>query len=163
MPDFANNPGLFYVVATLLPLASFVVLLIGGGLKNFGRAHRDTGWGESLYWLFGGDRPGKGAAYLATAAIGAACVLCVVGLFRFINEHPVMPAPSHAEQHAGQAPGEHAPAEHGSVPDHRSTAELAIRAHERGRVEHAKNAFHAGFRDGRRDDVIADRQRIGIC
>src|SRR5947209_19861156 len=109
MPDFANNPGLFYVVATLLPLASFVVLLIGGGLKNFGRAHRDTGWGESLYWLFGGDRPGKGAAYLATAAIGAACVLCVVGLFRFLGSHPVVPAPSHAEQHhAGHPPTEHA-------------------------------------------------------
>src|SRR5438067_6913436 len=92
MPQpFDHNPGLLYVVATLLPLASFVVLLVAGGLKNFGRTRRDTGWGESLYWLFGGDRPGKGGAYLATAAIGAACVLCVVGLFQFLGSHPVVP------------------------------------------------------------------------
>ena len=37
---------------------SILALLVVGGLKNMGRAHRDTGWGESLYWLFGGDRPG---------------------------------------------------------------------------------------------------------
>src|SRR5438874_11885463 len=87
---FATEPGLLYVVATLLPLASFVLLLLAGGLKNFGRAYRDTGWGESLYWLFGGDRPGKGGAYLATAAIGLACVMCVVGLFKFLGEHHVV-------------------------------------------------------------------------
>src|SRR5258708_1891883 len=106
---FADNPGLLYVVATLLPLASFVLLLLAGGLKNLGRAHRDTGWGESLYWLFGGDRPGKGGAYLATGAIGGACVLSIVGLFLFLGKYHVVPAPSHAEQHhAGHAPTEHA-------------------------------------------------------
>src|SRR5437764_12700117 len=103
--QFATEPGLLYVVATLLPLASFVVLLLAGGLKNLGRAHRATGWGESLYWLFGGDNPGKGGAYIATAAIGCSCVLSIVGLVRFLNEHHVVPAPAHADQHA----------EHGAV------------------------------------------------
>jgi NADH-quinone oxidoreductase subunit L len=99
MPDFANNPGLLYVVATLLPLASFVLLLLAGGLRNFGRANRDTGWGAGLYAALGGDRPGKGAAYVATAAIGGACVLCVTGLFMFLGTHKVVEAPSHGEQH----------------------------------------------------------------
>src|SRR5882762_9716429 len=96
---FADNPGLLYVVATLLPLASFVLLLLVGGLKNLGRAHRDTGWGESLYWLFGGDTPGKGGAYLATAAIGFSCVLSVVGLFHFLNDFGVKPAHGLNDQH----------------------------------------------------------------
>ena len=34
---FADEPGLIYVVATLVPLASFVFLLLAGGLKNLGR------------------------------------------------------------------------------------------------------------------------------
>jgi NADH-quinone oxidoreductase subunit L len=104
---FATEPGLLYVVATLLPLASFVVLLLAGGLKNLGRAHRSTGWGESLYWLFGGDNPGKGGAYLATAAIGLSCVLSIVGLVRFLGEHHVVPAPEHAEHHAAHADAHH--------------------------------------------------------
>jgi NADH-quinone oxidoreductase subunit L len=104
---FADNPGLLYVVATLLPLASFVLLLLAGGLKNLGRTHRDTGWGESLYWLFGGDRPGKGGAYLATAAIGGACLLSVTGLFLFIGKYDVVPAPSHGEHNHATA-AEHA-------------------------------------------------------
>ncbi len=106
---FADDPGLIYVVATLLPLASFVLLLLAGGLKNLGRAHRETGWGESLYRIFGGDRPGKGGAYVATGAIAAACVLSVAGLFAFIGKYHVVPAPSHAEEHhAGHPATEHA-------------------------------------------------------
>src|SRR2546423_178801 len=55
---FADEPGLLYVVATLLPLASFAALLVAGGLKNLGRTYKHTGWGQSLYWLLGGDQPG---------------------------------------------------------------------------------------------------------
>ncbi len=106
LPNFADEPGLLYVVATLLPLASFVLLLLAGGLKNFGRAHRDTGWGAALYRTFGGDRPGKGGAYVATAAIGLSCVLCVFGLFKFLGEHHVVPAPSHAARHGTDGHGE---------------------------------------------------------
>jgi NADH-quinone oxidoreductase subunit L len=107
MPDFANNPGLLYVAATLLPLASFVLLLLVGGLKNFGRAHRDTAWGAALFKTFGGDRPGKGGAYVATAAIGGACVLSLIGLFRYVGENHVVPAPSHPAHHAAHADPAH--------------------------------------------------------
>src|SRR5947209_15720726 len=114
MPNFADEPGLLYVAATLVPLASFVLLLLAGGVKNFARAHRDTRWGESVYWLTGGDQPGKGGAYLATAAIGLSCVLSVVGLVRFLNTHGVVPAhppAAHAEaagHHDDAAEADHA-------------------------------------------------------
>src|SRR3954447_20708003 len=103
---FADEPGLLYVAATLIPLASFAVLLVAGGLKNLGRTYKDTGWGQSLYWLMGGDQPGRGGAYLATGAIALSCVLSVVGLVRFLNEFP---------PHAREA--DHAAAGH-TAPDH---------------------------------------------
>src|SRR4051812_45107598 len=86
---FAEEPGLLYVAATLIPLASFFALLIVGGFKNIARRYQDTGWGQSLFWLLGGDEPGKGGAYLATGAIALSCVLSVYGLVRFLGEHPV--------------------------------------------------------------------------
>ena len=53
-----ENPGLLYVAATLLPLASFVLLLVAGGLRLAARPYRDTpGFGASLYQTLGGDRP----------------------------------------------------------------------------------------------------------
>ncbi len=88
MFDFADHPGQTYVLATLIPLASFVALLVAGGLKNLGRTYKDS-WGASLYWILGGDSPGRAGAYVATAAIGTSCVLCVIGLVRFLNEFPV--------------------------------------------------------------------------
>jgi NADH-quinone oxidoreductase subunit L len=142
---FADNPGLLYVVATLLPLASFVVLLVAGGLKNFGRAHRDTHWGDSLYWLFGGDRPGKGGAYVATGAIGLSCVLCVIGLFRFLGTHEVVPAPSHAEQHHGASE----PAVHAQAHEHDVEAKAATESAWQGRLTWAKLPVPIGTHDDR--------------
>jgi NADH-quinone oxidoreductase subunit L len=98
MFDFADNPGMLYVIGTLVPLASFVALLTLGGLKNLGRRYKDTGWGQSLYWLLGADEPGRAGAYVATIAIGISCVLGTIGLVRFLGEHP-LPHHDH-EQHA---------------------------------------------------------------
>jgi NADH-quinone oxidoreductase subunit L len=78
--DFSWHPGHLYVVATLLPLASFLLLLLAGGLRAYLRRYREAGGpGESLYLLMGGDAPGRGGAYVATAAIGLAFVLVLVG------------------------------------------------------------------------------------
>ena len=90
------DSGLLYVAATLLPLGSFLIILLAGGLKNLGRTYRAQSWGNSLYWLFGGDQPGRGGAYLATGAIALSCVLSLVGLARFLNEHPVSANAEHA-------------------------------------------------------------------
>jgi len=101
MFDFGQQPGLLYVAATLIPLASFVALLVMGGAKNLGRRYQDTGWGQSTYWLLGGDEPGRAGAYLATGAIGLSCVLAIIGLVKFLGEHPVH---AHHDEHAAHAP-----------------------------------------------------------
>ena len=43
MLDFEAKPGLLYVVATLLPLASFVVLLLTAMVRNALRSQREAG------------------------------------------------------------------------------------------------------------------------
>jgi NADH-quinone oxidoreductase subunit L len=84
-----NEPGLLYVAATLVPLAAFVINLFLGFLRFLGRRYRDQGWGDSLYWLMGGDKPGRGGALLSTGAIGASCLISVYALGLFLTEFPV--------------------------------------------------------------------------
>src|SRR5438132_12281195 len=84
---FETNPARLYVVATLLPLAAFAVLLAAGGVRGLCRPYRQSpGFASSLYWLFGGDRPLKSGAYLATGCMAAAAVLAVVGLVLFLGD-----------------------------------------------------------------------------
>ncbi len=75
-----QDPGLLYVIAVLLPLASFLILLLGG------------------------KRLGIVAAYIATAAIGGAFVLSAIGLVRYAREGDLFTA-SHHEPAAGQDHG----------------------------------------------------------
>src|SRR5260221_5762219 len=84
-----QSPGRLSVVATLLPLASFVLLLLLGGLRNAARPYRQSGIGQQIFWLLGGDVPSKIGAYVATAAIGLSCILCLIGLVWFLNSHPL--------------------------------------------------------------------------
>jgi NADH-quinone oxidoreductase subunit L len=86
--DFSHYPGHLYVIATLLPLASFVLLLLAGGLRSYLRRFREQGGlGELVYHLLGGDAPGRGAAYLATAAIGLAFVCTLIGFILYSADH----------------------------------------------------------------------------
>ena len=62
----AENPGLLYVAATLIPLASFFLLLLAGGIRAVVRPYRDSPFGGLAYRLFGGDQPGRIPAYVAT-------------------------------------------------------------------------------------------------
>ena len=39
-PPFDNHPGLLFVVATLLPVVSVLILLVVGGVRNFLRHAR---------------------------------------------------------------------------------------------------------------------------
>jgi len=92
-------PGRLYVVATLLPLAAFVVLLLGGAVRTVCRPYRKSGgFGGSLYWVFGGDTPLKTGAYLATACMVAAASLAVVGLVTFLNDAEHTHGPHWAER-----------------------------------------------------------------
>jgi NADH-quinone oxidoreductase subunit L len=107
--DLRDHPGLLYVAATLLPLLSFVLLLLVGGLRAFLGSSRQSGAG--LYELLGGDRPTRAGAYVATGAIGAAFVLCLVGFILFTSDYnrtfedtghatSEVPRESHANSHA---------------------------------------------------------------
>ena len=88
MPEFLeHHPGLLFVIATLLPLASFVLLLLVGGLRNAVRRAPEGSVGATLYRALGGPLPGRGAAYVATAAIGLACVCSVIGFVLFTTGH----------------------------------------------------------------------------
>ncbi len=89
MPEpFESHPGLLYVVATLLPLASFTLILLGGALRTFLRSQRTPGgFSDTLYELMGGDTPRRTGAWVATGAIMLACLLCVIGLVKFLGEY----------------------------------------------------------------------------
>jgi NADH-quinone oxidoreductase subunit L len=81
------TPGRLYVVATLLPLAAFFLLLVGGCLRAICRPHAQSpGFARFLYFFLGGHRPLKSGAYLATAAIALSAVLSIVGLVKFLSE-----------------------------------------------------------------------------
>src|SRR5215471_9935452 len=83
---FESAPGRLYVVATLLPLAAFAALLIGGAVRAACRPYRRRGgFLGNLYWVCGGDKPLKTGAYLATAFMALAAVLAVVGLARHLG------------------------------------------------------------------------------
>jgi NADH-quinone oxidoreductase subunit L len=82
-----TNPGRLYVVATLLPLASFSLLLLAGGVRGLCRASRQKpGPASSLYWLCGGDRPLRTGAYFATGMMAVSAAIAVTGLVMFLKD-----------------------------------------------------------------------------
>lgn len=87
MPEFLErHPGLLYVIATLIPLASFLLLLLAGLLRNFGRRSPEGSLGHNLYRVMGGETPGRGAAYVATAAIFLAFVCSLTGFIWHLQD-----------------------------------------------------------------------------
>src|SRR5687768_4691601 len=88
MPDLTEQPGLLFVIATLLPLASFVLLLCWGGLRWALRPHAREGTGAAaLYEGLGGAVPGRGPGYVALAAIGLAFACSAAGFVLFLDDH----------------------------------------------------------------------------
>jgi NADH-quinone oxidoreductase subunit L len=82
-----ETPGRLYVVATLLPLAVFFLLLIGGALRNLCRLYRvSNGLGRFIYFFLGGNQPLRAGAYLATAGIALSAVLAIYGLVRHLSD-----------------------------------------------------------------------------
>jgi NADH-quinone oxidoreductase subunit L len=89
MGSITEHPGMLYVAATLLPLASFTLLLLVGGVRNLLRRYRQSGLVESLYLALGGDTPGRAAAFIATGAIAGAFLLSLIGFILFLQGHEV--------------------------------------------------------------------------
>lgn len=87
MFDIGNHPGLLFVWATLLPMASFVLLLLAGMLRTALRPHaKEGGAAASLYQLLGGDVTGRGPAYVALAGIFLAFVCSFSGLVLYLGD-----------------------------------------------------------------------------
>jgi NADH-quinone oxidoreductase subunit L len=123
-----DQPGLLYVAATLLPLASFVLLLLYGGLRFAVRPYRDRDrtLGHALWNAFGGERPARWPAYVATGAIALSCVLSLYGLALFLGDehgHGEHAAAAHAE---GAEQGEAKPEEKAEAPVHGRWADRLI-------------------------------------
>src|SRR5437588_8183121 len=85
--DFAGKPGLIFVVATLLPLASFALILLAFAVRTALRSSPEGSLGAKFYQGLGGDVPSRWPAWLATAAIGLAFVLSAVGSVWFYRDH----------------------------------------------------------------------------
>jgi NADH-quinone oxidoreductase subunit L len=106
-----EHPGLLYVAATLLPLASFLILLIWGGLRNFARRNKATSPAlDGVYQILGGDAITRTPAYIATAAIAGAFVLCLTGFILHAQDehtHGAQPA-AHAHDHKHDHDAAHA-------------------------------------------------------
>src|SRR5687767_6720140 len=86
MFDFLDSrPGLWFVIATLLPLVSFLIILIAFAVRTFVRKT--------------GTIPSRVPAYIATGAMGLAFVCCLVGFFRFQAEYHHDHEAIHALEH----------------------------------------------------------------
>jgi NADH-quinone oxidoreductase subunit L len=111
MVDFGGRPGLFFVWATILPLASFVFLLLASGVRAYVRRFQEAG-GDVV-------TPPRWPAFVATGAIAGAFVFCLIGAIIFFREqaaehgaeHAAAPATEHGEEHGQEHPA--APAGHG--------------------------------------------------
>ncbi len=99
--DFLEIPAMWFVVATLLPLASFLLLLLTGALRLAVRP-RNGASGNALYQLLGGGTPVRAGAFVATGAMAGAFVLCLIGSLQFLREYHQL---HHGETHA--AAGSH--------------------------------------------------------
>ena len=84
--DFAGKPGLLFVVATLLPLASFVLVLLFFGLRAAVRSSPEGSLGASLYQSMGGGHPVRWPAWSATLAIALAFGCCLIGFTMYATE-----------------------------------------------------------------------------
>src|SRR5947209_6120016 len=103
-PDFSEQPGALFVVATLLPLLSFLILLLAFGLRSLLRTAREGTLGASIYQALGGDTPRKWPAFVATGAIALACVCSVAGFVLYYQDQA-----HHEASHAGH--GHHSEAD----------------------------------------------------
>src|SRR5262245_23411130 len=89
--DFEHHPGHFFVLATLLPLAAFVLILLAGAVWAALRPYQKNPAVRPLFELFGGedeDRPGRGrwSAYTATGAIALAFLFSFSGAVRYFSD-----------------------------------------------------------------------------
>jgi NADH-quinone oxidoreductase subunit L len=88
MPEFLeHHPGFYFVGATLLPMLSFVLILLAFAVKTFLRKSPEGSPSHALFTMMGGAVPSRVPAFIATGAIGLACVLSIVGFVTYASGH----------------------------------------------------------------------------
>src|SRR3954447_23947465 len=108
MPElFLEKPGLLFVVATLLPMASFGLLVLAAaprwGLRPYAK---DNAGARAVFEALGGEVTGRGPAYVALAGIALAFVCSLTGFVWFLSdvheiehlEHFIHPRHDHPEK-----------------------------------------------------------------
>jgi NADH-quinone oxidoreductase subunit L len=81
-----EHPGWLFGAATLVPLLSFVLILLASAMWCATRPFRGTPAGAALFNLFGGEERGRTPAYVATGAIAFAFVLSLIGFILFTRQ-----------------------------------------------------------------------------
>jgi proton-translocating NADH-quinone oxidoreductase chain L len=98
------TPGRLYVVATLLPLAAFAILLVGGCVRNLCRPYREANpLARFGYYFLGGQRPLRAGAYFATAVMAVASGLGIYGLIEYLHEAETLGPGIELEKHWAQS------------------------------------------------------------
>jgi NADH-quinone oxidoreductase subunit L len=87
-----QHPGWLFVVATLVPLLSFVLILLASAMWCAARSYRRTPAGAALFNLFGGEERGRTPAYVATGAIAIAFILSLIGFILFTTKQSAFEA-----------------------------------------------------------------------
>jgi NADH-quinone oxidoreductase subunit L len=132
----AEKPGLLFVAATLLPLASFTLLLLLGATRWALRPHAGKeGTLKDVFEFLGGSVPGPGPAYVALGAIVLAFVCSLAGFIQFaFFDAPEM---------------------------HKLEQKLAHVKHDHARNGHADQQFvmHEEEEQGAKDDKKADDKK----
>src|SRR5262245_7759493 len=82
-----EKPGLLFVLATLLPLASFGLLVLAGALRWALRPHASGNSGvKAIFQILGGDVTGRGPAYVALAGIALAFACSLTGFIWYLHD-----------------------------------------------------------------------------
>ncbi len=103
-----HPPGLLFVIATLLPLASFVVLLLWGAVRWGMRPYAKENPGvNAVFQAIGGEVPGRGPAFVALGAIALAFVCSLTGFIIFLPEAGEMRELEEKLEHLRHAGADH--------------------------------------------------------
>ncbi len=162
---FYDHPGMLFVVATLLPIASFLLLLLAGAMRTYLRRHRGQPLADAVSHMLGGETPGRGPAYVAPGAIGLACVCSVIGFVTYLGEREVVERDlivNEDREHAAQEKYQHAA--EGSEEKANAAKEVKEAEEKRSAIEGrwAGNIVWAGvYPDGQKDSERAAFLRVG--
>ena len=108
LESLSEKPGLLFVLATLLPIGSFLLLILAAAMRWALRPYaKESAAANSVMQLLGGEVTGRGPAYVALAAIALAFVCSFTGFVLFRSDanelHHLKPQPADGHDEHGHA------------------------------------------------------------